>query len=208
MDQLSDDLPEPSDNGHGREEQEATDAARTRRRRRVAVAVTVLVAAIWGYALWYSLNRSVPEPLDDESYTTLVGLCTDMAVDLRDLDPVSVDDSMALRAERVVAENTIFTAFTQQARLVSPSDSDGAVALDAWIDDWEALIEARRTFASDMAAADPRNLVVPTEGRGRPVTLRMEEYARDHDLDVCSPVRLLAEIVDGERLYPELDSSG
>lgn len=187
----------PSPNG-------ARTAAPSRPRWRwVAAGVTVVVAAAWGFALWYSLERSGPEPLDPDAAEALAAACRETLGALARLPQLEPDASTRERLARLEAEAPYFEGLLARGRSVAAAVDRGADALEAWLDDWEALLAARDDFAAALARSNARRLVVPTDGRGRPVTVRMDEYARFHGFGQCSPVTLQAETVDGERFYPE-----
>jgi hypothetical protein len=170
--------------------------------RSLVVAAFVAVLAAWGVALWYSLTRGGPEPLSPSAQQVLAGACGDALAELRampDLDGGPVDPA------RLTAETAVLAGIVRAGRAAVVPGDDGADALAAWLDDWDALLAARAEVAAQRARGTTRRLVVPTDDRGRPVTVRMDEYARYHGLADCSPITLQAEVIDGARFYPTAD---
>lgn len=165
----------------------------------IAVVVVLAVGLAWSYALWFSLTRDEPEPLDSASRAALVDACTGTALNLNDLPVVTRDDDPEFGAAVVRAENDAFFSMVVALERVQPADPDGQLALRSFLVDWLALIEARTTWADRLARGEETQLVVPVDDRGRPVTVRMNEYAQFHGLAACSPVTLDAELVGGER---------
>lgn len=49
--------------------------------------------------------------------------------------------------------------------------------LDDWLDDWDALIGARTTFAAEVAAGDDTEIEVPLDDDGEEITVRMNRAA-------------------------------
>jgi hypothetical protein len=197
-------FPPPSGNGGGPDAE--IPSSRPRWLRVVVVVVLVSLGLAWAAGLWYSLARRGPEPLDDATGAALVAQCLRTGSALRALPAVDVDDAAADRAERVVAENEIFGELVDAGRGLAPA-AEGREALEEWFADWQALLAARARFADALETDQPRRLVVPGDERGRPITVRMDDYAVFHDLEECSPVVLRAEIVDGDRAYPSQSTS-
>jgi hypothetical protein len=196
-------LVEPSSNGHGHADDGSDDPGARRRpwRRRVALAVVLLVAAAWGFALWYSLTRVGPEPLDVESRGALRSACTDAAEALRGLPALGDRPTASQRVARIREENAVFATLLDRARRVQPTNGEGARALDGFLTDWKALVRARVRYAHAVATAPRARLEIPVDPAGAPATRRMDDYAVGHDLRVCSPLALQAEIVEGARDY-------
>ncbi len=194
----------PSPNDHEVDGHDAgwnEDLGRARRRwpRVVAVVAIVAVLASWSFATWFSLNRTGPEPVDEASRAALDSICTDSALALEALRDARFDDPLELRAALVVEENRVFARMLDAVERVTPTDVDGRRALRSWVADWRSLLVERSDFAVALVSESPHRLLVPVDGRGRPVTVRMDEFAGFHNLAVCSPLSLAAETVDGPR---------
>jgi hypothetical protein len=184
-----------------------TEPPRRRRiPRPVLITVLVVVGAAWAYAIWYSVNRTSPEDLDDASNAAIGDACTGALSELRALPPLGEDASAAEGVALAEQENEIFTAMIEQFAAIRPDAGDDAVdAYRAWIDDWRALLSARAQFADDLAADGSARLETPSISSGsvRPITDRMNEYASQRVLVNCEPDVLQAEVVDGPRAYPD-----
>ena len=68
------------------------------------------------------------------------------------------------------------------------------------------MIEARASFADDLAADGTARLNIPAVKKGslEPVTDRMDTYALGRNLDDCRPEQLQVEVVDQPRNYAKL----
>jgi hypothetical protein len=90
---------------------------------------------------------------------------------------------------------------------VQTNGGDAQKALDAWVGDWRRLIAARGDFADDLADDGTARLLIPTTSNGGPpITKRMNQYASQRSLDVCSSTTLQAEVVDGPRDYSVVEN--
>jgi hypothetical protein len=169
------------------------------------VGALVAVLAAWGWALWYSVARPEPEPLDAVSRGRVVVACRAALDGLRALAPLPTGAGPRAVAERIDAEDGVFAAMLDALRAVSPRDDEGAEALAGWLADWELLLGARARHADELRATGDRvDFRIPAQpGSSRPVTVRMNDYARQKGLDDCSSDRLQVEVVDTPRRYPD-----
>lgn len=183
------------------------DAPRSPWRRRLAFAGAVAFAGAWAVALVYSMTRPAPEEIDGASRARVVAACEATGTGLRHLPPLGDEPSAVQRAVRVERENARFAEMVATLRAVRPEGGDGRIALARWLDDWEALVQARADYARDLrAGADPA-LVLPAE-RAAPITITMDDFARQHGLGACTTAALQAEVVEGARQYGEPGGSG
>lgn len=178
----------------------AHERPRTRTRRVLQVAALVIVAA-WAIAITYSLTRDEPEPLDDTSHAELEQACTGAENELRELAPIGPGATVEQRTARIDAENEVLAAMLVRMRGVEPTDADGAEALDGWLDDWDALLEARAAYRDDLHQDGSAELNLPTSDNVEPAAILMNEYATMHDLVACNTSALQAETVEGVRDY-------
>jgi hypothetical protein len=178
---------------------------RARWRARIPL-IVILVLTLAGIgAIFYGVgHQSTLEPLDRTSQDRINAACTKAVTSLRELVRITSQSTIAERAGRTDVENTIFEGIVHTAETLHPPDRDGAIALRGWTADWKALLHSRARFAAELrgtAVAKPK-LLLPLGPDGAPITKRMTEYARTHDLLQCETDNLQAEIVDGDRLYP------
>lgn len=167
-------------------------------RRRLLWGSLVVLAAVWGYAIWYSVNRPTPEPLDDTSHDRAVTACRATLGELRALAAPHDGEQDTSRA---AVENAVFERMVADLRRVRPTDPDGREAFDKWLDDWDALIAARKRYVTDHDDdGEDTRLRIPVADAA-PVTVRMDEYAELHGLGACTAQSLQAEVVTGKRLY-------
>lgn len=176
------------------------EAPRRSRRRRVLAIVAVVFVTVWAYAIWYSVHRTNPERLGDTDRAAVRRLCERARADLMGLDRPGGGTSPGAR---LGAENAVFESLVDGLDALDPQGEDPATALEAWTDDWRALLAAREAAADELARAGEATLAIPrASSRGvRPVTDRMDEYARQQGLDECRPDALEAETIDGRGDY-------
>jgi hypothetical protein len=177
---------------------------RKRWKRPAIVAAVVLFCGIWGFAFWYDATRGTPEPLDPTSKKAAAVACQWARASMNDLEqlPKNAAPTVLQRTTLVRGENTVLTDLVTRLRTVHPSDHDGAKAIAAFATDWEHLVEARaRYVAAVLSDAHNPKLVVPVDPAGKPITIRMREYAEIHHLPDCTPTALQGEVVEGPRSY-------
>jgi hypothetical protein len=155
----------------------------------------VVMIGLWAYALVYSLTRRDPERLSDGERRTLEQACENAADAMRALPPVEDPPDNARVSARASAETEVFEQMLADARAIRPDRDDAAIALDAWIDDWEALLEARRTYATEVRTDKGADIVVPIDA-GSPIFVRMNEYAESKGVARCTTEALGAERVN------------
>jgi len=175
-------------------------------RRRLLLGGLIVFGLAWGYAIWYSVTRGSPEKLDDETVTQIASACNGAVEDLRALPDLPESPSAEQAVTLVRDEDAIFDAMVAEFRNAA-EDNDAGDALRAWSDDWVLVIDARESFANDLESDGTARLEIPTvqEGGIRPVTDRMDEYARARGLDDCIAHNLQIETVDGARDYTKLE---
>ena len=183
----------------------SSGSARARRlRNRILVGVLVLAGLAWAYAIWFSVTRSSPEELDSDAQAEVERACSAARRAVVGLPNVDADSTVDERVTRITQENEAFASMTSQFDEVRPDGEDAAVALEKWSDDWRALVDARAAYANDLSAdGEASPLEKPNVGRGdiEPITVRMTKYAENQGLDICTPESLLAEVVEGRRVY-------
>ena len=171
--------------------------------RRLGIALLIVVAAVWGYAIWYSVSRGSPEDLDDSARDAIASACADARSALVALPDLPDEPTAEQDVKLVGQENAILTSMVGRIEEIDTSGDDAAQALDKWVADWRRLIDARAAFATDLAADGTARLEVPAVSSGsvQPITDRMDEYANGRGLEDCRPEPLQAEVVDGPRDY-------
>jgi hypothetical protein len=177
----------------------------TRRRiwRWIATVGIAVVLVAWGIAIFFSLTAGSPEDLDDDALAALEAACDETLAALEAPPQLTQGASADENISRVEFENDVFTEMVDRVDAIAPDSGDAARALDAWLDDWRALIAARAAFAIDLADDGTARLRVPSVSSGsvRPISDRMNEYATARGLDQCTTDALQAENVDGVRAY-------
>ena len=181
------------------------EPARRPVRRLVLQGALVLFLLAWGYALWYSVARPEPEPLDERSRAEVQAACASTLDRLRALPALVSGAGPAEVAELLDEENRIFAAMLDALDAVRPTHDEGAEALAGWRSDWVVLLDARERHRTELRETGDRvDFRIPTQpGESRPITVRMNEYARQKGLDACESERLQVEIVDTPRRYAD-----
>jgi len=177
---------------------------RKRWKRPVIVAAVVVFCGIWGFGFWYDATRGMPEPLDPTSQRAAAVACKWARASMNDLTqlPPNAAPTVAQRTTLVRGENRVLTDLVSRFRAIHPTDSDGAKAIAAFATDWQHLYPARdRYVALVLSGKDNPKLVVPVDPSGKPITIRMREYAEIHHLPDCTPDALQGEVVEGPRRY-------
>lgn len=158
------------------------------RPRHLLVGLVVVAGAVTSaLGMWVYMNHDRFELLDlpavvDRSEAACARLSTD-------LENLGTDDASnqarpaATRAERITAENAAVMGLVAEVRDLGPDALDDDRPAQAWLDDWETLVELRADYAEDLAASTaavqaPR---IPTDD-GVPITSRMADVGIDCDV--------------------------
>jgi len=175
----------PHHNGAKEGSAEPTDARPSRLLRVSLIAALVVLIGLWGYALVYSVMRKDPERLTNREHTTVQHACERAADRLRALPPVPKPPTNETVSARAAAETNVFARMVADTRQVHPAGSAPRVALEKWLDDWDTLLDARRTYAREVLTDKGAELVIPVVG-GSPIYVRMNKYATSKALDACT----------------------
>jgi hypothetical protein len=183
-----------TDPGAARDAAPAAERRRSRGTRNALVVALVVLIGLWAYALVYSLFRRDPERFTAAERTTVLEACEDAFAALHDLPPVDDPPTNETVAARAAGETGVFERMLATIRAVDPERADSGVALDAWLDDWDLLLDARREYAREVLTDRSADLVVPVDA-GSPIFVRMNEYAESKGLTACKTDALGAENV-------------
>ena len=178
---------------------------RSRWRRPALIVALVVFLGAWVFAFVYDATRSSPEPLDTASFDAAASACRAAITSLSALTPLPPSRSPTVdeRTTLVHDEDAILTEVVTKLDAVRPTDHDGAKAIAAFAADWRHLTAARETYAAAVSAGGHKTkLVIPVDPEGKPITIRMREYAEIHHLTACTPNALQGEVVEGPRTYP------
>ena len=172
-------------------------------RRWLVLGVVVAVALLWTFAIWYSVTRESPEDLDDDALDGLARSCETAKTRLEALPDLPEEPTAADVIALMDQEDEAFATMVDDMGRITTSGDDAQGALDAWVQDWRDVLDARATFAADLENDGTARFNLPTVTRGslEPITERMEEYAAGRGLDQCTPLALQAEVVDVPRDY-------
>jgi hypothetical protein len=149
----------------------------------VLVAVTML--GLWRYA-----HHDRVEVIDQAAVVyTSNAACTVMRQSVHRLAPPS-EASIPQRVEAIRAQNEAVTVMVEQIRGVGLDLVNNDLPLPEWLDDWEALVQARETYAAALAKAKSGalSLKVPVDEEGQSIVTRMNDVG----LDCAVPAELLS----------------
>ena len=160
---------------------------------------------------WMYFGSKSPERLPEAESTALAAACSDAKTKLKAL-PNPAPLQGADRVARIYAENEIFDQMVGHMRATKIAKPEQADAVNAWLDDWDGVINARDKYARELEAAKGTDttvkFVVPATRGLKPVTSTMDDFVRiQHPhLDACFTRGLDLELVEGERTYQEVKS--
>ncbi len=145
---------------------------------RIAAIVAPLVAVALIAAAFVRLAALEDEDVigyfDDERVVATVRIsCARM---LAEVSRVPIEGGGPERAEAVALQNQVVSAMVDRVReAIDPRQRASDRPLEAWLADWEALVEAREAWARALAGGDaPDAPEVPVDEDGEPVTTRMD----------------------------------
>ena len=189
---------------HAEFDRDGSRPERSRSTNRYALyAVIAITLAGMATVVYGTFANVTDEPIDAPTQRIAAQACASAYNDLKRLSPLTPNATFNDRAILTEHENAIFTTLANRVSTTHPTDHDGSIALTAWIGDWRSLIQRRANYAKDLRAignkAEPD---FPKDTSGAPVTNRMNQFSRTHNLIGCATHNLQAEIVDGLRAYP------
>jgi hypothetical protein len=158
---------------------------------------------------WLYFGSKSPERLPESEAARLSAACVDAKTALKALpnpSPVQGADRVA----RIDAENDVFDQLISRFRAVPIAKPTQADAVEAWSDDWDAVVNARDRYARNLEAAKGTDktvkFVVPATRGLKPVTSTMDDFVRiQHPhIDACFTRGLDLELVEGERKYEKV----
>ncbi len=189
----------PGDPGHGGGGDGGGDGrGRSRLLRRSLVGALVVLVGLWAYALVYSVTRKDPERLTSAERHAALDACRQAAADMRSLPTVPTPPTNATVSARAEGETDVLARMVSTLRRLEPDREAARQALDAWLDDWDIMLRARRTYARDVLHDKGAKLVTPVDA-GAPIFVRMNKYSDSKGLADCSVEALGATAVNALR---------
>jgi hypothetical protein len=115
-------------------------------------------------------------------------------------------DNSAL-ADRIDTETAVLREMVAAFDAADTGNSAGQEALDSWIADWKALLDARDAAAARIREGVRPSAWLPPEkvGKAKAIDGRMDEYARREDVRNCTTDVLEADNLSGQRFYRPID---
>jgi hypothetical protein len=161
------------------------------------VLALLVIAGLWTYAIWYSVEGPDPERITQAEANTIQNECLATLTRIRGLPKLAIPPNDASVAARATGETDAFVAMINNLRTnVHPKQHGGATAFTGWLNDWESVISARRTYEQNVHPGE--QLVLPL-AKGQPLTIRMNNFAESHGFEDCDTTTLGAENVDAIR---------
>jgi hypothetical protein len=144
-------------------------------KRGLIVVLAVGAAGLWAFGMWSYMTHDRVGFIEDSAIVEAAGrACAQMQREI-----VQAGEKASL-PERDIAENEAVLAMVDRIRQVGSDVLDDDKPSEAWLADWERIVEARTTGDT-----------VPTAD-GQPITERMNDVARGSGIDVCHvPPQLL-----------------
>jgi hypothetical protein len=188
-----------SGEGPGREgDGDAPGVPRSRLLRVSLLVALVVLLGLWGYALVYSVTRKDPERLSSAQRQQVLDACHQAADDMRALPGVTDPPTNATVSARATGETDALAHMVATLRHLEPSREAARQALDAWLDDWNIMLHARRTYAQEVLHDKSATIVTPVDA-GAPIFVRMNKYAESKGLEDCTVESLGATSVNALR---------
>lgn len=132
--------------------------------------VTVTLGALWRYA-----NNDQPEVIDHPLVVrTSNAACLIMRKSVHSLAPPA-EAPIPARVKAIRQQNEAVNLMLDQIRRVGPDLVAGDVPLPEWLNDWEALVRARKDYADALEAGRQKQLELPVDAEGVPIIKRMNE---------------------------------
>jgi len=183
---------------------EFTKASPTRRR--LIVGGLVVFLGLWAFAITYSVTAGgrSPERLDDPTARVVETACVGAQHALSALPQVSAKAAAPARATLITREDAILTSMVDDLRAVHPDQKTPATALTDWLADWQRLITARQTYATDLGTdGNNARFVEPATAGVDPIVDKMNDWILEQGTrtDACNTGQLQAEVVFGLRTY-------
>ncbi|HEY7718463.1 MAG TPA: hypothetical protein VH915_06865 [Pedococcus sp.] len=151
-------------------------------RHRVAVASVLLALAVVGTTLtglWRFATQDRPDVVDQPTVVrTANAACLIMRKAVHRLSAVP-EAGIAHRAAAIRAQNDEVLLMVDRIRALGYDLVSGDLPLQTWLNDWERLVGARESYAASLLAGRPRQLTLPEDGGGEPVTTRMNSVGLD-----------------------------
>jgi hypothetical protein len=160
------------------------------------VLAVLAIAGLWGYAIWYSVAGPDPERITQSEAKTIDNECLATLAHIRGLPKLAIPPNNASVAARARGETDAFVALVDSLRSVHPKQHGGAQAFTGWLNDWESVIKARRSYEQNVHQGE--ELVLPL-AKGQPLTIRMNNFAESHAFSDCDTTALGAENIDAIR---------
>ncbi|HEY1740665.1 MAG TPA: hypothetical protein VGI86_18265, partial [Acidimicrobiia bacterium] len=177
------------------------------RNRMPLIMVIVLTVIGFGTAIYDAFAPTTEEPLNAQSHAVVQHACDTAYHTLKALPPLAHSTTRTQLETRILEENRVFDTMVAKFGTVTPTNHDGLVALRDWTADWRAMLTRRVSYVGELRATPKHiNFLIPIVSGGGPITDRMNQYSRTHELNQCLTENLQLETVDAIRQYPTTDT--
>ena len=151
-------------------------------RHQVAVASVLLALAVVSVTLaglWRFAAQDRPEVVDQPTVVrTANAACLIMRKAVHSLAAVP-EAGIGHRVAAIRAQNDEVLLMVDRIRALGYDLVSGDLPLQTWLNDWERLVGARESYAASLLAGRPRQLALPEDGDGEPITTRMNTVGLD-----------------------------
>jgi hypothetical protein len=181
-------------------------------RRRLFIGAMVVFLGAWAIALVYSVTAASksPERLNTHDAAVAETACRDAQRAMAALPAVGIHSPINARADRVASEDRVLTAMIDRMRQLRPTSSAPKIALNAWLDDWQHLVDARQHYSNDLRTLGVNaRFVEPATAGIQPIADKMNDWILEQGTrsDSCNTGQLQAEVVEGPRTYGKESNS-
>ncbi|MGJ7440522.1 hypothetical protein [Aquipuribacter sp. MA13-6] len=141
-----------------------------------------IVVMVWGW--WVYANHDRIGWIDDPVVADAAEqACARLHADLDDV-PVTDGAPDAQQAAEIQTQNDIVLEMGEDVRSLGERRLSRDIPSQAWLEDWEDLVESRETYADNLLAGGDPELLLPTVD-DVPIIERMESVVLDCDVPLA-----------------------
>ncbi|MDX6277519.1 MAG: hypothetical protein QOJ72_1647 [Nocardioidaceae bacterium] len=142
----------------------------------VAIAVIVLSVAVGGGMAIAGVSvaaKDFPSVIEDHQLIDVI--TQECAVMTATVESMPVDGSPKQQAAILADQDQSVEQMVQAIRLVDPHVRAADKPTDQWLDDWDRLLDARKSYAVLVERGYRPSLRIPRDGDGDPIYRRMND---------------------------------
>jgi hypothetical protein len=114
-----------------------------------------------------------PGLIDDTALISVIeDACDDMTAEVT---ATPITGSPQHQAAAITKQNRAVEDMVSEIRLLGPEVLDADPPTNAWLSDWDRLVEARKAYTEDMLRGSSTDLRIPKDSDGDDIYLRMDD---------------------------------